>query len=96
MLEALKGSERVGAVAYHARGYPLVEHMRATAADGGLGELRVVHGRYVCDDALLVWEGWRLRPEAHGSFPTFADGHRGMQVLEATLRSATEGGWVSV
>jgi hypothetical protein len=23
-------------------------------------------------------------------------GHRGMQVLEATLRSATDGGWVSV
>ena len=34
--------------------------------------------------------------EPHGSFPTFADGHRGMQVLEATLRSATDGGWVSV
>ena len=40
--------------AYHVRGYPLVEHMRATVADGGLGELRVVHGRYICDDALLV------------------------------------------
>ena len=190
MLDALKGSDRIGAVAYHVRGYPLVEHMRWTVADGELGELRVVHGRYVCDDALLVYEGWRLLPESsgptyvtadlgahwldlaehvtgsrggftwdqespnellhrhaelptqvvvkdpganagragefarypaghaegygdafrviltdayramagepHGSFPTFADGHRGMQVLAATLRSAADGGWVSV
>jgi predicted dehydrogenase len=69
MLDALESSGRVGAVAYHVRGYPLVEHMRATVADGGLGELRVVHGRYVCDDALLVSGGWRLLPESAG--PTY-------------------------
>ncbi len=28
MLEALQGTDRIGAVAYHVRGYPLVEHMR--------------------------------------------------------------------
>ena len=33
---------------------------------------------------------------AEPDFPTFADGHRGMQVLEATLRSADEGGWVKI
>jgi predicted dehydrogenase len=69
MLEALEGSDRVGAVAYHVRGYPLVEHMRATVAEGELGELRVVHGRYVCDDALLAGDGWRLLPESSG--PTY-------------------------
>ena len=69
MLDALKSSGRIGAVAYHVRGYPLVEHMRATVAEGALGELRVVHGRYVCDDALLVAEGWRLLPESSG--PTY-------------------------
>jgi predicted dehydrogenase len=69
MLDALESSGRVGAVAYHVRGYPLVEHMRATVADGGLGELRVVRGRYVCDDALLVSEGWRLLPDSSG--PTY-------------------------
>jgi predicted dehydrogenase len=69
MLDALESSGRVGAVAYHVRGYPLVEHMRATVADGGLGELRVVHGRYVCDDALLISDGWRLLPESSG--PTY-------------------------
>jgi predicted dehydrogenase len=34
--------------------------------------------------------------EPHGPFPTFADGHRGMQILEACARSADEGGWVRV
>jgi predicted dehydrogenase len=69
MLEALAAGDRVGAVAFHVRGYPLVEHMRATVADGGLGDLRVVHGRYVCDDALLGSGGWRV--EAASSGPTY-------------------------
>ncbi len=69
MLEAQEASGRVGAVAYHVRGYPLVEHMRATVEAGELGELRVIHGRYVCDDALLVSGGWRLEPERSG--PTY-------------------------
>ncbi len=69
MLEALEQSRRIGAIAYHVRGYPLVEHMRATVAAGELGELRVVHGRYVCDDALVSGEGWRLLPESSG--PTY-------------------------
>jgi predicted dehydrogenase len=73
MLEALEASGRVGAVAYHVRGYPLVEHMRATVEEGELGDLRVVHGRYVCDDALLVTEGWRLLPESSGSTYVTAD-----------------------
>ena len=29
----------------------------------------MIHGRYVCDDALLVTEGWRLEPTASG--PTY-------------------------
>jgi predicted dehydrogenase len=69
MVEALEASGKIGAVAYHVRGYPLVEHMRATVAAGELGDLRLIHGRYVCDDALLVTEGWRLEPAASG--PTY-------------------------
>jgi predicted dehydrogenase len=69
MVAALEQSGRVGAVAYHVRGYPLVEHMRASVEAGELGELRVVHGRYVCDDALLVSGGWRLERESSG--PTY-------------------------
>jgi predicted dehydrogenase len=51
------------------RGYPLVEHMRAVVEAGELGDLRVVHGRYVCDDALLVTQGWRLESQSSG--PTY-------------------------
>jgi predicted dehydrogenase len=80
MLAALEASGRVGAVAFHARGYPLVEHMRATVADQGLGELRVVHGRYLCDDALLVDEGWRLLPESSG--PTYVTADLGAHWLD--------------
>jgi predicted dehydrogenase len=67
MLEALEASGRVGAVAFHVRGYPLVGYMRATV--GELGDLRVVHGRYACDDALLVSGGWRVEPASSG--PTY-------------------------
>jgi predicted dehydrogenase len=67
MLAALEASGCIGAVAYHVRGYPLVEHMRASVDE--LGELRVVHGRYVCDDALLSDGGWRVLPERSG--PTY-------------------------
>jgi predicted dehydrogenase len=69
MLETLEASGLIGVVAYHVRGYPLVEHMRATVEAGELGELRVVHGRYVCDDALLVPGGWRVEPASSG--PTY-------------------------
>jgi predicted dehydrogenase len=80
MLEALKSSDRIGAVAYHVRGYPLIEHMRWSVADGSLGELRVVHGRYVCDDALLVDAGWRLLPESSG--PTYVTADLGAHWLD--------------
>jgi predicted dehydrogenase len=73
MVEALAAAGRVGAVAFHVRGYPLVQHMRATI--GELGDLRVVHGRYICDDALLVPGGWRVDPASSG--PTYATGDLG-------------------
>jgi predicted dehydrogenase len=73
MLEALEASGRVGAVAFHVRGYPLVEHMRATVSAGRLGDVRVVHGRYACDDALLVSGGWRVDPARSGPLYVTAD-----------------------
>jgi predicted dehydrogenase len=73
LLEGLEASGRVGAVAYHVRGYPLVQHMRAGVAAGELGELRLVHGRYICDDALLVSSGWRLEPASSGPSYVAAD-----------------------
>jgi predicted dehydrogenase len=71
MLDALEAAGRVGAVAFHVRGYPLVERMRASV--GELGDLRVVHGRYICDDALLVSGGWRIEPASSGPSYVTAD-----------------------
>jgi predicted dehydrogenase len=69
LLDALEASGRVGATAYHVRGYPLVAAMRRAVAAGDVGDVRVVHGRYVCDDALVVTGGWRVDPRLSG--PTY-------------------------
>jgi predicted dehydrogenase len=63
----------VNATCYHVRGYPLVEQMRAEVADGGLGKLTFVHGRYVCDDVLFPASGWRVDPARSGSSYVVAD-----------------------
>jgi predicted dehydrogenase len=63
----------VGATCYHTRGYPLVEHMRSEIAAGSLGEVTVVHGRYLCDDLLFPASGWRTDPERSGPSYVVAD-----------------------
>jgi predicted dehydrogenase len=70
----------VGATCYHARSYPLVEHMRAEAAAGALGEIRFVHGRYLCDDVLFPASGWRLEPASSG--PSYVVGDLGTHWLD--------------
>ena len=74
MVDAARSSGLVGATCYHSRGYPLVEHMRSEVAAGSIGEVRTVHGRYVCDDALLPGAGgWRLDPVLSGPSYVTAD-----------------------
>jgi predicted dehydrogenase len=80
MVEAAESAGRVGATCYHVRGYPLVEQMRAEVAAGSLGELRLVHGRYFCDDALRPGAGWRLRAESSG--PSYVVGDLGTHWLD--------------
>jgi predicted dehydrogenase len=70
----------VNATCYHVRGYPLVEHMRAEVAAGGLGRLAFVHGRYLCDDALFPVSGWRVDPERSG--PSYVVGDLGTHWLD--------------
>jgi predicted dehydrogenase len=73
MVEAAARAGLVGATCYHVRGYPLVGHMRAGVAGGELGEVRLVHGRYLCDDVLQPGGGWRLLPESSGPSYVVAD-----------------------
>ena len=73
MVAAAEAARRVGATCFHVRGYPLVERMRTAVAAGDLGGVRVVHGRYFCDDAVRMLGGWRLEPELAGRSYVTAD-----------------------
>lgn len=74
MTEAAASAGRVGATCYHVRGYPLVRRMRSRVEAGELGAVRVVHGRYACDDLLAGPDGgWRLDPAASGPSYVVAD-----------------------
>jgi predicted dehydrogenase len=74
LVDAAASRGLVGATCYHVRGYPLVEEMRAAVAAGSLGAVRAVHGRYLCDDALVAGAGgWRLDPARSGSSYVTAD-----------------------
>jgi predicted dehydrogenase len=74
MVEAAAHAGLVGATCYHVRGYPQVERMRLAVAGGEVGEVRFVHGRYLCDDAVREGSGgWRVRPESSGPSYVVAD-----------------------
>jgi predicted dehydrogenase len=73
MVEAAEAGGLVGATCFHVRGYPLVERMRIAVAAGEIGGVRVVHGRYFCDDAVRALGGWRLDPELSGPSYVTAD-----------------------
>ena len=73
MVDAARERGLVGATCYHVRGYPLIEHMRSGIAEGDVGEIWFVHGRYLCDDVLFPASGWRTDPERSGSSYAVAD-----------------------
>jgi predicted dehydrogenase len=73
IVEAAARKARVGVTCFHVRGYPLVEQMRAAADAGELGAIRLLHGRYFCDDALRAGGGWRLDPDRSGPSYVTAD-----------------------
>jgi predicted dehydrogenase len=76
MIDAAQGL--VNATCYHVRGYPLVEEMRARIQV--LGEVSVVHGRYLCDDILFPASGWRIDPARSG--PSYVVGDLGTHWLD--------------
>jgi predicted dehydrogenase len=71
IVEAAEQAGLVGVTCFHVRGYPLVEHMRAER--DALGDMRVVHGRYLCDDVVRMPTGWRLDPALSGRSYVTAD-----------------------
>jgi predicted dehydrogenase len=70
---------------------------RLVLKDGGLARFPPGHVEGYGDAfRTILREACRaIAGEPHGSFATFADGHRGMQLLEAIVESARSGRWVA-
>jgi predicted dehydrogenase len=64
----------VNATNFNIRYYPLNQHARALIADGGLGQVRLVTGRYFQDWLLLDSDwNWRLQPDRGGALRAVGD-----------------------
>ena len=64
----------VNATNFNIRYYPLNQHVRELVADGGLGEVRLVTGRYFQDWLLLDSDwNWRLQPDRGGALRAVGD-----------------------
>jgi predicted dehydrogenase len=64
----------VNATNFNIRYYPLNQHARALVAHGGLGDVRLVTGRYFQDWLLLQSDwNWRLQPDRGGALRAVGD-----------------------
>jgi predicted dehydrogenase len=64
----------VNATNFNIRFYPLNQHAHEVIADGGLGEIRLVTGRYFQDWLLLESDwNWRLQPDRGGALRAVGD-----------------------
>lgn len=67
-------SDRITAVSYNIRFYPLNQHAHQMVKDGALGEPRLVTGHYLQDWLLLDTDwNWRLEPERGGNLRAVGD-----------------------
>src|SRR6266550_3411618 len=64
----------VNATNFNIRYYPLNQHAHELVADGGLGDVRLVTGRYFQDWLLLDSDwNWRLQPDRGGALRAVGD-----------------------
>jgi predicted dehydrogenase len=74
LVELAAASDRISAVNYNIRFYPLNQHAHQMVRDGELGEPRLVHGRYIQDWLLLDTDwNWRLEPAKGGDLRAVGD-----------------------
>ena len=67
-------SDRVNAVNFNIRFYPLHQHVRDAVAGGSLGDVRFVTGHYFQDWLLLDTDwNWRLEPDKGGALRAVGD-----------------------
>ena len=74
LVNLARETNRVGAVAYNLRYYPLCQEVRARIAAGQIGEPRLVHGSFLQDWLLRPddWN-WRLDPKLGGELRAVSD-----------------------
>lgn len=74
LVEAARKAGVVHGVDFNYRMYPLVQHLKASVADGKLGQIYLVHGSYLQD--WLLYENdysWRLLEEVGGKLRAVSD-----------------------
>ena len=74
LVEMAASIDRVAAVNFNIRFYPLNQHLREHIADGGLGDVRLVTGHYFQDWLLYDTDwNWRLEPDRGGALRAVGD-----------------------
>ena len=74
LLQAAERSGRVHAVNFNLRFYPISQHVHQLIEEGGLGQVRLVSGRYHQDWLLLDTDwNWRLEPHLGGELRAVSD-----------------------
>lgn len=74
LVELARTHERVGAVAYNLRYYPLCQEARALVQQGVIGEPRLVHGSFLQDWLFYATDwNWRLEPQLGGDLRAISD-----------------------
>jgi predicted dehydrogenase len=74
LVELARASDRICAVNYNIRFYPLNQHLAGAVAAGELGDIRLVTGRYFQDWLFLDTDwNWRLDPAEGGDLRAFGD-----------------------
>jgi predicted dehydrogenase len=69
-----EASDRITAVNFNLRFYPLNQHLRQAVGDGAIGDVRLVTGHYFQDWLLLESDwNWRLEPEVGGALRAVGD-----------------------
>jgi predicted dehydrogenase len=67
-------SGKIAAVNFNIRFYPLNQHLRGAVANGSIGDVRLITGRYFQDWLLLDTDwNWRLEPEIGGRLRAVGD-----------------------
>jgi predicted dehydrogenase len=74
LVDLANRSGKIAAVNFNIRFYPLNQHLRGAIAEGTLGDVRLVTGRYFQDWLMLDTDwNWRLEPEVGGRLRAVGD-----------------------